>query len=279
MDRVEAYRKAKIDESFKEMATDPQVSVEIGNKTILGDATRYEFSVTPVAPKPDAAEPSACTCHHCCESLETNGKMPCDCGCKVCTPAPAPTAPEQPATGPDSPATKAVVADLQGMLAHDAHEQTMDTFVPDDVPEGKRFPDPTNTPIIAPVPVAVEQPKSGWAELATPETSTLIAQAATDNAKADQDQPTAGRAPTSWTFGLGNAAVEEPLIEPDKAVGCSARPPFNKPSSTPIPTVARVEAYSAPANSLAAFPLWANVLIFSGALIAVIYGTIKLLHH
>src|SRR5271157_1057290 len=34
-----------------------------------------------------------------------------------------------PETGPASPATVAVVADLNGMLAHDAHEQTMDTFV------------------------------------------------------------------------------------------------------------------------------------------------------
>ena len=48
--------------------------------------------------------------------------------------APAPT------SGPDSPATVAVVDDLQGMLSHDAHEQAMDNFVPDSVPEGKSFP-------------------------------------------------------------------------------------------------------------------------------------------
>jgi hypothetical protein len=35
-----------------------------------------------------------------------------------------------PTTGPDSLATKAVVADLQGMVAHDEHEKVMDTFVP-----------------------------------------------------------------------------------------------------------------------------------------------------
>jgi hypothetical protein len=33
-------------------------------------------------------------------------------------------------SGPTSPATVAAVADLKGMLAHDAHEQAMDTFVP-----------------------------------------------------------------------------------------------------------------------------------------------------
>ena len=64
---------------------------------------------------------------------------------------------EQTNTGPDSPATKAVVADLQGMIGHDAHEQAMDTFAPTSVPEGKRFveqkyylPDPANDPLIEP---------------------------------------------------------------------------------------------------------------------------------
>jgi hypothetical protein len=36
-----------------------------------------------------------------------------------------------PTSGPDSPATVAAVADLNGMLAHDEHEQAMDTFVPE----------------------------------------------------------------------------------------------------------------------------------------------------
>ena len=49
-------------------------------------------------------------------------------------------------TGPDSPETVAVVKDLNGMLAHDEHEQAMDTFVPSTpVPEGLKpglgFPD------------------------------------------------------------------------------------------------------------------------------------------
>jgi hypothetical protein len=48
-------------------------------------------------------------------------------------------------SGPLSPATVAAVADLQGMINHDAHEQTMDTFVPNSVPDGKQLPDPTNT--------------------------------------------------------------------------------------------------------------------------------------
>jgi len=58
-------------------------------------------------------------------------------------------------TGPTSPATVAVVADLNGMLTHDAHEQTMDTFVPNSVrsweADGKRFPDPTNAQPVEPL--------------------------------------------------------------------------------------------------------------------------------
>jgi hypothetical protein len=66
---------------------------------------------------------------------------------KTAPPAPVVTIPQPPVqvtTGPDSPATVAVVADLNGMLAHDAHEQTMDTFVATSIPDGKRLPDPTN---------------------------------------------------------------------------------------------------------------------------------------
>lgn len=64
----------------------------------------------------------------------------------------------EPGTGPDSAATKAVVADMQGMIDHDRHEQLMDTFVPASVPEGKTFPDPKNVPVTAPVPAATPEP-------------------------------------------------------------------------------------------------------------------------
>jgi hypothetical protein len=80
---------------------------------------------------------------------------PCDHGnatnapVSVCTHGDTTATPEPPTTGPESPATKAVVADLQGMLGHDAHEQAMDTFQPTSVPEGKRFPDLGNAaPVI-----------------------------------------------------------------------------------------------------------------------------------
>lgn len=38
---------------------------------------------------------------------------------------------QPPESGPESEATKTVVADLQGMVGHDLHEQMMDNFVPD----------------------------------------------------------------------------------------------------------------------------------------------------
>src|SRR5271157_4622924 len=71
---------------------------------------------------------------------------------------------QTPTSGPNSPATVAVVADLNGMVAHDAHEQTMDTFVPNSVPEGKRVPDVTNTlPVTAQDVELGAQMAAGWA--------------------------------------------------------------------------------------------------------------------
>lgn len=95
-----------------------------------------------------------------------------------------------PTSGPKSAATKAVIADMQGMLSHDKHEQIMDTFVPDSVPEGKTLPDPTNTPIETTVPAA---PDAGT------------------QASYDKVFP-----------------PPEPLIEPDQAVGAEAAPGFNR---------------------------------------------------
>jgi hypothetical protein len=40
-----------------------------------------------------------------------------------------------PTSGPDSPATKAVMKDFNAMMAHDKHEQAMDTFVPQVTPD------------------------------------------------------------------------------------------------------------------------------------------------
>jgi hypothetical protein len=131
-----------------------------------------------------------------------------------------------------------VVADLQGMLAHDAHEQAMDTFKPN-VPEGKRFPDPTNTPI------TLDSAPMKEHDLLNPVVENCpqcIAQA--------------GRAPTSWTYGL--PGLPEPAIEPDQAVGPAGRPEYN--NATP-PDV----------FGFASVPLWAKLLIFSGVIGTLVY--------
>jgi hypothetical protein len=60
----------------------------------------------------------------------------------------------------------------------------------------------------------------------------------------------------------------EPLIEPDQAVGCSARPSFNNPPAN-VGTFVIHDA---------APPLWGKVAIFCGALSAVLAILYLLLH-
>jgi hypothetical protein len=74
---------------------------ELGHVTRFSDSSLYDE-----------------VCVHC-GATDTSGKLE-----DVCPKSVAPT------SGPDSPATVAVVADMNGMLAHDEHEQVMDTFVP-----------------------------------------------------------------------------------------------------------------------------------------------------
>lgn len=96
MEGVEAYRKAKIDAQFAGIKDDAQFKAlaeeMAGWKTIADSPMAKTIGVPPMTPF---------------------------------------VIPDKPATGPDSPATQAVLADLQGMTAHDTHEQVMDTFVPD----------------------------------------------------------------------------------------------------------------------------------------------------
>lgn len=163
-----------------------------------------------------------------------------------------------PTSGPDSPATVAVVADLNGMLAHDEHEQAMDTFVPTDIPEGKRFPDPTNASITVPTDettiqtfedylhehqelsterIAVGDRNLTWSDIATEmKQKTALGAACLEALSKDESFK---RAPTSWTYGMGapcatssvitepiKLSESEPLIEPDQAVGPEARPTY-----------------------------------------------------
>jgi len=128
MERVEAYR-AK----FNAPLAVPETGATSQHVTRMSDSSLYDE-----------------VCVNC-GATDASGKLNQPCPSALMTPVPQPPVLtlEQAKTGPDSPATKAVVADMQGMIDHDAHEQAMDKFVPD-VPEGKRFPDPTNTPITTP---------------------------------------------------------------------------------------------------------------------------------
>jgi hypothetical protein len=196
MEAVENYRKKKAEWAAAPKPVVVPISTDpAGHVTRISDSSLYDE-----------------VCVNC-GATDTSGKLD-----QPCPSAPAIVpAPPAPTSGPDSPATVAVVADLQGMIAHDAHEQAMDTFKPDSVPEGKRFPDPTNAPI-------TEQP----------------------TAVAEQ----AGRAPTSWTYGI--PGLPEPAIEPDQAVGAEARPPLNSPM---------------PDASDDYMPLWGKLILFGSVLL------------
>jgi hypothetical protein len=182
-------------------------------------------------------------------------------------------------TGPDSPATKAVIADMQGMISHDAHEQAMDTFVPDSVPEGKRFPDPANAPI-----TTFDESLIKPSQAAEPAAEQPLAKGFSPEAVRDgweQYKRGEPQAVAPWTDLLG-----EPLIEPGQAVGCSARPPFNGPASD-VSQYARIatggadsEPPPAPERVGEAFggSTLTNALIFGGVLL-VVFGIVYCFLH
>jgi hypothetical protein len=221
MEQVEAYRaKRKARFMANEAYGSPSVSAP-GHVTRYSDSSLYDE-----------------VCVNC-GATDTSGKLD-----QPCPAAPAIVpAPPAPTSGPDSPATVAVVADLQGMLAHDAHEQAMDTFKPN-VPEGKRFPDPTNTPI------TLDSAPMKEHDLLNP---------VVENCPQCVEQ--AGRAPTSWTYGI--PGLPEPAIEPDQAVGPAGRPAYLNP---PPPA----NSPNQPFGGLT-IPLWAKLLIFSGVLGTILY--------
>ena len=122
MELVEAYRKRKeVDAQFEQ--AEPLPSEPGQHVTRYSDSSLYDE-----------------VCVNC-GATDTSGKLD----------QPCPSAP--PISGPESPATQAVIADLQGMVAHDAHEQVMDTFVPNPgQPDISKFNLDEAAPIINPAP-------------------------------------------------------------------------------------------------------------------------------
>jgi hypothetical protein len=127
MDEVEAYRKRKeIDAQFMAAHTLAPVDVTMGNnghQTRFSDSSLYDE-----------------VCINCGGTDGRDGGLDRPC-------------PNAPTTGPDSPATKAVVADLAGMTAHDEHEQVMETFIPNpNQPDISKFDLDAAAPILNPAP-------------------------------------------------------------------------------------------------------------------------------
>lgn len=217
METVEAYRRKKSG----------------GHVTRLSDSSLYD---------------EVCTN---CGATDASGKL--NQPCPATAPAPEPTPAAAPATGPDSPATKAVVADLQGMLSHDAHEQAMDTFIPQVTPG-------ITTPQLQ-------------AAVGTKEPFTVR----TSNGKLGVLDPTAtneaAKTPTSKVTykSIGMPWLHhdtEPPIEPDQAVGPTGRPKYFNDSPPPPPP-----------NVFGNFPLWAKIFLFLGVLAITILTVLALLHH
>jgi hypothetical protein len=123
MEQVEAYRKRKeTDAQFAAAYAPVDATIENnGHQTRFSDSSLYDE-----------------VCINCGGTDGRDGGLDRPC-------------PNAPTTGPNSPATKAVVADLAGMIAHDEHEQAMDTFIPNvGQPDISKFDLDAAAPIINP---------------------------------------------------------------------------------------------------------------------------------
>lgn len=149
-------------------------------------------------------------------------------------------------SGPTSPATVAVIADLNGMISHDAHEQAMDTFVPN----------------------ATMSAVSSMFSPASRQMSTrrsLIDLTATPVTRSSDWSPGAARQAEDR---LHREYIEPEIIEPDQAVGSEGRPNYKWGNAGEVVPVVEAEPY----------PLWAKITLFVGIgllLAAAVYN----LHH
>lgn len=111
-------------------------------------------------------------------------------------------------TGPTSPATVAVIADLNGMISHDAHEQAMDTFVPNATMSAV-------SSMFSPASRQMSTRSSDWTPGA--------AQQAEDR--------------------LHREYIEPEIIEPDQAVGSEGRPNYKWGNAGEVVPVVEAEPY------------------------------------
>jgi hypothetical protein len=163
MEVIENYRKYQT--TTNDLGNTPAVQAQMDALVARAEEAGYASEYPPTGHVTRFSDSSlydeVCTK---CGATDASGGL--DQPCVVATPSPT--------SGPDSPATKAAIADLNGMLSHDAHEQAMDTFVPNNVPEGKTLPDPTNTaPVITltpttPTPPSLIEPDQAVGEAGRP---------------------------------------------------------------------------------------------------------------
>jgi len=236
MEQVEAYRaKRKARFMANEAYGSPSVSAP-GHVTRYSDSSLYDE-----------------VCVNC-GATDTSGKLDQPCPVTPAAVSAVTPTPEPAGTGPDSPATKAVVADLQGMLAHDAHEQAMDTFVPNTS---------GNTTLQLQAAVGTKEPftvrtNDGTLGVLDPTATNEAAKAAEQSTTEEQKRCEGCGAihlPVSQDSHLCLHCIAQSPIEPDRAVGSSARPSFSTPSPAPGFTI----------------PLWAKILAFSGLFAAAVY--------
>jgi hypothetical protein len=272
MEEVEAYRAAKADPSAltaEEQAALDFLRSDLGHVTRFSDSSLYD---------------EVCTK---CGATDASGKLNDPCPVPVvadhATPDPAfgvdkatfyktnaGTQIQPPTSGPDSPATVAVVADMNSMLSHDAHEQTMDTFVPDNVPEGKRF--SVQCPVchksVETLFNNVQFPKQEFPDQQfSPRCQECAATWIEEKFKLAQE-------PFDAFEAYNNVfPPPEPLIEPDKAVGSAGRPAYMNDSQ---PGIGGTDISPLVEET----PLWAKLCIFGGALVFIV-GIIRyiFLHH
>jgi hypothetical protein len=214
-------------------------------------------TAAPVAPATPVASSNTCRWHGD-QYLDASGR------CTRLDPSfmSAVCAPSVPTSGPDSQATKDVMADFNGMMSHDEHEQRMDNFVPDITPglRTSQYQAATGnkTPIV--------RTADGQLGVLTPSLSF-------------PDKPVVPTQPAVFDGDEHHIDLDEcaPVIHPAPDAGCSCEPHGETDPSCvehgitapPIDTTGQVltsmgtsAPWQTPDDPL---PTWAKVLLFGGA--------------
>jgi hypothetical protein len=166
-----------------------------------------------------------------------------------------------PTSGPDSIATQAVIADLDGMTAHDTHEQIMDTFVPlpgqgaDSVDKSAQLsipPPPAHTPFLTTCPVCDGPCKGDYA--------------AKKDFPIGKSLPYSDPTPETVVRGLG---FPDPALPQDWADSQSHNGNVN-PSSDPANYVLTSTGDTGAKWKEPGMPLWAKLSIFGVLMVSIL---------